>query len=80
MEIKTIQLSRFSGAEELVGNGTKEDDLKEQERSWKRGYRIMREMKEDEKNEGVANEMREGEEDEEDEDEDEDEERGVRFL
>jgi len=40
----------------------------------------MREMKEDEKNEGVANEMREGEEDEEDEDEDEDEERGVRFL
>ena len=80
MEIKTIQLSRFSGAEELVGNGTKEDDLKEQERSWKRGYRIMREMNEDEKNEGVANEMREGEEDEEDEDEDEDEERGVRFL
>ena len=40
----------------------------------------MREMNEDEKNEGVANEMREGEEDEEDEDEDEDEERGVRFL
>ena len=80
MEIKIIQLSRFSGAEELVGNGTKEDDLKEQERSWKRGYRIMREMNEDEKNEGVSNEMREGEEDEEDEDEDEDEERGVRFL
>jgi len=40
----------------------------------------MREMNEYEKNEGVANEMREGEEDEEDEDEDEDEERGVRFL
>ena len=40
----------------------------------------MREMNEDEKNEGVSNEMREGEEDEEDEDEDEDEERGVRFL
>ena len=40
----------------------------------------MREMNEYEKNEGVSNEMREGEEDEEDEDEDEDEERGVRFL
>ena len=41
----------------------------------------MREMNEDEKNEGLANEMREGEEeDEEDEDEDEDEERGVRFI